>query len=129
MPAERPLYSRIITPILFIVAILAFVLVDMSNTIRRTCENSHGVRRLMAWLRQLASRRQPYQQAADRDEMRQNWYYHWRIRRIFLLNMADAVYVWIFMLYLLVGVLVLAAWVLWSWLVVWAFGSRKQAAV
>ncbi|EGU73584.1 hypothetical protein FOXB_15906 [Fusarium oxysporum f. sp. conglutinans Fo5176] len=108
--------------IVFLVAIMAFLLIDIYHRARRTYREVAYHRNLQNFLYWITSGLQPYNQFADRDESNRGYYYHWRVGTMLRIHLEDAVTTGLYTFLFLILFLLFGVWIIQYWIARWLFG-------
>jgi hypothetical protein len=107
---------------IFVLAILAFLVVDVYHRTRRACSAVGDEMTFRNYIVQLVTRRQPYQDMSTGGRARQDYYYTWQIPRMIRVHMEDATMVAIYILAFLAVCVFFGIWLVQYWTVRWFLG-------
>ncbi|KAH7216987.1 uncharacterized protein BKA55DRAFT_218818 [Fusarium redolens] len=106
----------------FLVAILAFLVIDTYHRARRIYRGVTSHNNLRNMIFRIASGCQPYHQFADRDETGHGYYYHWRVGTMLRVHLEDTVTIGLYFFLFFIICLLFGVWVVQYWTARWLFG-------
>ncbi|RSL45379.1 hypothetical protein CEP54_014300 [Fusarium duplospermum] len=111
----------ILRPIIFLLAIFAFLVVDVYHRTRRVWRSARYGNRFANFVHYLLSRAHPYEQFSTQDEISRGYYYQWRVGTMLRVHMEDVVTVGLYLFVFLAVCVFLGLCVILYWLAKWLF--------